>query len=326
MEAPLDMPAQPTAIHQVAVIGAGLMGHAIAQEFAANGFTVWLHDRTEQELQSAGRNVENNLALLHQLGLLSSDQIEAVRANLHTTTDLQHAATDADLVIEAVFEDLPLKQRIFGELDLYCPKHTILASNTSSFLPSLLAGATGRPDKVLVAHYFNPPHLLPLVELVRGEETSEATVTTMHVLLTGIGKKPVVVQKEVFGFVGNRLQMALLREALSLVDQGVASAADVDAVVRYGFGRRLAAAGPFEVFEIAGWDLVHAVAAQILPVLDPPSEVPPLLVEKVEHGELGLKCGRGFYDWTPERATALRERIGRALIDVARRQGERTDA
>jgi 3-hydroxybutyryl-CoA dehydrogenase len=300
------------------VIGAGLMGHAIAQEFAAKGFSVWLHDRTEQHLGDAVRNVETNLALLAELGLLTAAEGEAARANLRTTTDLRQAAQDADLVVEAVFEDLPLKQRIFRELDEAAPPHAILASNTSSFLPSLLAAVTARPDRVLVAHYFNPPHLLPLVELVRGEGPSDATVATMHALLTGLGKQPVVVQKEVFGFVGNRLQMALLREALSLVADGVATPANVDAVVRHGFGRRLAAAGPFEVFEIAGWDLVQSVAAQILPTLDPPSEIPPLLAEKVERGELGFKSGRGFYDWTPARAAALRERIGRALVEIAR--------
>jgi 3-hydroxybutyryl-CoA dehydrogenase len=307
-----------TAIRRVAVIGAGLMGHGIAQEFAAKGYAVWLHDRTEEHLRAAARNVEGNLAMLGGLGLLTTDETEAVRANLRTTTDLRQAAAEADVVIEAVFEDLPLKQRIFRELDEFAPKHAILASNTSSFMPSLLAAATARPGKVLVAHYFNPPHLLPLVELVPGERTAPETVATMRDLLAGLGKRPVVVRKELPGFVGNRLQMALVREAISLVSQGVASAEDVDAVVRNGFGRRLAVAGPFEVFDVAGLDLLLAVVEQIVPSLESSAEAPPLLAELVRRGALGVKTGSGFHDWTPETAAALKQRIGRALVEIAR--------
>lgn len=305
-------------IRRIAVVGAGLMGHGIAQEFAAKGYEVWLHDRTEDILGGAVRSIAGNLALLREMGLLSPGKAEAALANIRTTTEFRQTAAEVDVVIEAVSEDLALKQRIFRELDALCPAHTILASNTSTFRPSLLAAATRRPDKVLVAHYFNPPHLVPLVELVPGPGTADETLATMHALLWSIGKRPAVVRREAPGFVGNRLQIALLREAVSIVEQGIASPQDVDTIVRYGFGRRLAAAGPFEVFDAAGWDVVHAVAAQLLPQIASSTDIPPSVAEMVGRGELGIKTGQGFYAWTPASAAALKERIGRALVEIAR--------
>jgi 3-hydroxybutyryl-CoA dehydrogenase len=217
-----------------------------------------------------------------------------------------------------VSEELGLKQAIFRDLDAWAPRHAVLASNSSSFMPSLLASATRRPERVLVAHYFNPPHLLPLVELVRGEETSDETIAAMRGLYLGIGKRPAVVQREAPGFVGNRLQMALLREALAIVDAGIATAADVDTIIKTGFGRRLAVAGVFEVFEAAGWDLTLAVAEQLFPAIDRATEPPASLREQVARGELGLKAGKGFYAWTPEEAAALRGRIANGLAAIAR--------
>lgn len=314
----MEVPEHAVAVRQIAVVGAGLMGHGIAQDFAAHGYEVRLHDRTDEHLQAAVRNVEGNLEMLAQAGLLTHPQAATARANIEFTIDLRYAAGEADLVVEAVYEDLPLKQQVFRDLDAVCPAHAILASNTSSFMPSLIASATGRPDKVLIAHYFSPPYLVPLVELVPGPSTSDETVTTMHALLMGVGKRPVVVRKEAPGFVGNRLQAALMREAVAIVEEGIASPEEVDAIVRYGFGRRLAAAGPFEVFDAAGWDVAAAVAEQLFPEIASSPEVPASIRERVDRGELGLKTGRGFHDWTPEKAAALRARIGRALIEIAR--------
>ncbi len=306
-------------IHRIAVIGAGLMGHGIALEFAAHGYDVALQDRDQSALERARGAIAEGLARLVEIERITMDDALAAPARIRPGTDLHAAVADADLVIEAVSEDLDLKRALFRDLDDWAPPHTILASNSSSFMPSLLAAAaTARPDRVLVAHYFNPPHLLPLVELVRGEQTSDATIETMRALYQGIGKRPAIVQKEAPGFVGNRLQMALLREALAIVDAGIATPEDVDTIIKNGFGRRLAVSGVFEVFEAAGWDLTLSVADQIFPAIDRSVAPPQSLREKVARGELGLKSGQGFYEWTPEEAAALRRRISQGLAAISR--------
>ena len=305
-------------IRRIAVVGAGLMGHGIAQEFALAGYEVHLHSRTEESLQKAVLNIQKNLEQLTGLGQVTHEQAASVPTRIHTTTEFKQAVEDADVVIESVYEEIALKQKIFQDLDIVCPEHTILASNTSSLMPSAFASGTRRPEKVLVAHYANPPYLIPVVEIVPSGETSDETVTTLSDLLTKMGKRPVIVQKEVPGFVLNRLQGALLREALWPVEHGIASPQDVDIAIKNGIGRRWAAAGIFEVFEIAGWDLLMAMASGLLPHLASSPEVPLVLKEKVERGEPGVKTGKGFYEWTPESAEALKQRIAEALVKIER--------
>jgi len=305
-------------IRNISVVGAGLMGHGIAQEFLLAGYEVHLHDVTGEQLARARENIGKNLLMLTDIGLLAPGAAEIPPGRLRTTTDLGEAVTGADLVIEAAFEDLDLKRELFRSIDGLAPDHAILASNSSSFMPGLMASATRRPGKVLVAHYFNPPYLLPLVELVRHETTSDETVNTVFALLKKLGKTPVIVRKEAPGFVGNRLQAALFREALSIVEQGIATPADVDTVIRNGFGRRLGAAGVFEVWEIAGWDLVLAICENLFPTLESRTTPAPTLKEMVARGELGVKTGRGFYTWTPESVSALKTRIAGTLAEIAR--------
>ncbi len=305
-------------IRTIAVIGAGLMGHGIAQEFAVAGYSVCMHDVSDEALQTALSRIRNNLRMLADLGLVTGGQIESGWRNIRTGTELRDAVAEADLVIEAVSEDLHTKQAIFRSLDQYCPARTILASNTSTLLPSKLASATQRADRVLVTHYFNPPYLLPIVEIVRHERTSDDTVAIVYELLKKLGKSPVIVQKEIPGFIGNRLQAALFREALSIVQRGLASPQDVDLVIKNGFGRRFSGAGIFEVWEIAGWDLISAVCKNLFPELDASAEISPVLRTMVDRGDLGVKTGKGFYEWTPDSARALRERIAHMLTAVAR--------
>ena len=208
-------------------------------------------------------------------------------------------------------------QELFEQLESLCPPWVIFASNTSSIMPSQLSARMKHPGRLVIAHYFNPPYLIPLVEIVPGPATTEATVRTVTNLLEGLGKRPVVLGKEATGFVANRLQLALYREAISIVEQGIASPEDVDRVVRHGFGRRLAAAGPFEIFDLAGLDTISSVAAQIIPeiqnaeaVVEPATSV---LQKKVERGELGVKAGKGFRDWPPTAAEDLKRRLTAAL-------------
>ena len=257
-----------------------------------------------------------NLDRLIRLGVVSPPQAAVVPKRIHTSLHLKTAVSQADVVIESVYEDADLKRRIFQELDAVCPDRTILASNTSTLMLSQFATATRRPDKLVISHYANPPYLIPIVELVRGATTSDETVETMRALLTRVGKRPVVVQKEVPGFILNRLQGALLREALWLVQEGIASPQDIDTALKNSIGRRWAVAGIFEVFELAGWDLLAAAMAGVYPHLSNASELPPVLTEQVQRGELGVKTGQGFYAWTPESAEALRHRIAHALVEI----------
>ncbi|RPI50661.1 MAG: 3-hydroxyacyl-CoA dehydrogenase family protein, partial [Chloroflexi bacterium] len=254
----------PGTIQRIAVVGAGFMGHGIGQEFALGGYEVVLHDVSRQALEQAVERIAAGLAQLAAWDIIPADAPAAAVARIGTTAALPEAVQEADLVVEAVYEDLVLKKEVFGELDRLCPARSILASNTSTFMPSLLASCTSRPDRVVGMHFFYPPSLLPLVEIVPGPATSAETVGTVHGMLRRMGKQPIVVRKECFGFVANRLQFALQREALYLVEQGIASAEDVDMAVRDGFRRRLAFGGPFEIAEPIGWDLELQIQKHLL--------------------------------------------------------------
>lgn len=289
-------------IRRIAVIGAGLMGHGIAQEFAVAGYDVRLQDTSDEHLDRAMTRIRANLTLMAEAGMVDADRAAAAPARLHPTTSIAEAGSDADVVIEAVFEDLELKQRIFAELDEVCPPHALLASNSSSYMPGKLATATSRPAQVLVAHYFNPPHLVPLVELVRHPDTSDDVIETMFALYTRIGKKPVVVQHEAPGLVANRLQMAIWREAANIVARGICSPRDVDTVVRYGFGRRYSAGGPFELGALISADVRRAVAAEIMPDL----------------ANGAPEIDRGSYTLTPDEAEQVRLRVAHALLEIAK--------
>ena len=292
-------------IRRVAVIGAGLMGHGIAQEFAVAGYEVRMHDTSDENLDRAMARIRANLTLMTEAGVVDPAQADSAPARLHPTTSVAEAGSDADVVIEAVFEDLELKQQIFAELDEVCPPHALLASNSSSYMPGKLAAMTTRPAQVLVAHYFNPPHLMPLVELVRHPETSDETVETMFALYTRIGKKPVVIQHEAPGFVANRLQMAVWREAANIVARGICTPQDVDTVVRYGFGRRYSAGGPFELGALISADVRRAVAAEIMPDL----------------ANSAPEIDRGAYTLTAEEAEQVRLRVAHALLEIAKWDG-----
>ena len=307
-------------IRQIGVVGAGLMGHGIAQEFASAGYNVRMHDVTDARLDTARAQIERNLSTLAGNAVIQEESIAPTLKRIQTNTELSAVTENADFVVEAVTEDLALKQQIFAELDGICPPHTILASNTTALMPSQIGVKTERKDKILNTHYFNPPYLIPLVELIRSPDTSDETVAVTFDLLTAIGKTPAIIEKEALGFVGPRLQAALIREAFSIVEQGIASAETVDLVVRNSFGRRLSVAGPFEVFELAGWDLVLAAFEELYKDLNSSSDINPLLRQMVESGQLGVKSKEGFYSWTDEKIEELRDRMNHALIEQAQRK------
>lgn len=268
----MESSAQPRPIRTIAVIGAGLMGHGIALELAVHGYEVRLFDSNPEQLVRAEQRIADSLALLESSGNLTADQVATANQHLRRTGDLADAVAGVDLVIEAVYENLAVKQAVFKELDALAPATAIFASNTSSYMPSSLATVTNRPDKVIVTHYFNPAHLLPLVEIVPGPETSTATLDAIRQLYTAINKSPVVLQREILGFVGNRLQTALLREALALIEDDIATPEEIDTIIRTGFGRRLALAGIFEVRDLSGWDVSVTVHEELVPHISSSTE------------------------------------------------------
>ena len=279
-------------IHTIAVVGAGLIGQAAATEFALGRYQVNLHSRSDESLQRGIKKVEEILRQLTSLGLVTQDQADTALPRIQMSRDLNSCVEDVQVVYEAVYEDRELKQQIFGDLDRFCPASTILVRGTSTLSVKDLASVTNRPDKVLLANYSNPPYLVPLAEVTRDEATSDETVTTFCDLLTKIGKKPVVIQKDTPGFVANRLQGALLREALSLVDKGIVTAQDIDTIITSSFGPRWATAGVFDVFELAGWDLVATSASYLLPQLDNSPDVPPGLERQSGAERTGCKNGQ----------------------------------
>jgi 3-hydroxybutyryl-CoA dehydrogenase len=303
-------------MEKVAVVGAGLMGHGIAQVFALSGFQVRLTDIKADILNTATENIRENLSLLANHDIIGKDAIEPAVDRVSTTTNMTEAAEDADVVIEAVIENLALKQKVFEQLDAACPKDTILASNTSVISITEIAAKTVHKERVVGTHFWNPPYLIPLVEVVRGDQTADSTMDRTFRLLSHVGKHPVRVNKDVPGFVGNRLQHALWREAISIVEQGIADAATVDECVKYGFGLRLPILGPMENADLVGTDLTLAIHDYILKHLEHSPSPSPLLKDIVDKGDLGFKSGRGFQKWTPDKVTESHRRLKTYLLDV----------
>ena len=305
-------------VRKVAVIGgAGLMGHGIALEFALAGFHVSLSDVDEDALNRGWDRIHESLQLLQQCGLAKPDAADAALGQIEAGFDLRAAVDDVDVVVESIDENIEQKRAVFRQLDEYCPPHAILTSNSSGFTPSLMAEATTRPQQFLGMHYFNPPYLIPLVEVIRGEQTSDATVELMTSLLKRLGKTPVLVRREVPGFIANRIQAAVWRDILKLVADGVATPEDIDLVMTSSIGRRWSVAGPFEITDLAGLDLKQAILTELLPSLASSADVPAILNEKVEQGNLGVKTGNGFRAWTPEKVRDVKERLARALTKIA---------
>ena len=294
---------------RIAVVGAGLMGHGIAEEFAAAGHEVKVHDPSAEALASLRERVAKVLADLGR------DPEAAERVTPEET--LRAAVVDADVVFEAAPEKVELKQAIFAELERLAPPAALLASNTSVIPIGRIARDVKTRDRVLGTHWWMPPYLIPLVEVVQAEGTADESVATMMALLASIGKAPVHVRKDVPGFIGNRLQHALWREAMALVQEGVCDAPTVDMVVKSSFGRRLAVIGPLESADLVGTDLALDCHENLLFDLNRSTEPLPYLRKLVSEGRLGFKTGEGFRKWTPAEQEELRARVTSHLAKLA---------
>jgi 3-hydroxybutyryl-CoA dehydrogenase len=286
---------------RVAVVGAGLMGHGIAQVFAAAGFEVAVTDPDAGVLASVPDRARANLAAIGT-DPAAADAIELL-------PELEQAVARADFVIEAAPEDLELKSELHARISRAVGAETILATNTSVISVGEIAADADDPGRVVGTHWWNPPYLIPLVEVVEAEATRPETVRRTIDLLEEVGKSPVHVRRDIPGFVGNRLQHALWREAFALVDAGVCDAETVDTVVKQSFGLRLPVLGPAENADLVGLDLTLAIHEYVLPHLDRAPGPAAVLREHVARGELGMKTGRGLRDWTADEAQAVRDRL-----------------
>lgn len=290
---------------RIAVVGAGLMGHAIAQVFACADHAVSISDPDPEVLASVGQRVRRTLADLGE-DVAAADRITPA-------PDLASAVAGADWVFEAAPERLELKQALFAQLEQAAGPDAVLATNTSVMPVGQITARVATGHRVIGTHWWNPPYLIPLVEVVPAASTDAAVVERTLALLARVGQDPVRVHRDVPGFVGNRLQHALWREAFALVADGVCDAATVDHVVTSGFGRRLGTMGPMATADYIGLDLTLDIHEQVLPDLDRTPGPSPLLRELVARGELGMKTGRGLQAWGPDDAARARERLLDAL-------------
>ena len=286
---------------KVGIVGAGVMGPGIAEVFAVFGpdpdLSVTLYDPVPEALAKAKLRLGSDFLRFHQAGLIERDSLESCKNRIRLVTELD-LLRDAELVIEAVPECLEVKQEVFRKLDRLLPESSILATNSSGLSISEIAAVTRRPALCIGTHFLNPPFLMPLVEVVKGRETAETTVNLVMELLASVHKRPVLVRKDVAGYVLNRLQAAVFRELMFLLETGVMTVPDLEATVRYGFGLRLPIIKVFELVDIMGLDTIQNVFAYLFPTLDCSVSPPGVIARMVRRGELGVKSGKGFHDYT----------------------------
>jgi 3-hydroxybutyryl-CoA dehydrogenase len=293
---------------RIAVLGAGLMGHGIAQVFALAGHPVSIFDTVKASLDQAKTRIAANL---RDLG----DDAAAVE-RVRPCANLAEAVRDADFVVEAAPEDLAIKRKLFGEVEAHVRPDTILASNTSVIPITSIMQDLRKRSRALGTHWWNPPYLVPLVEVIGTQWTAPAAIERTMALHAAVGKKPAHVKKDVAGFIGNRLQHALWREAVALVEQGICDAETVDTVIKAAFGRRLAVLGPLENADLVGTDLTLAIHKTVLPAIDSRPGPSPYLEKLVAEGKLGFKSGEGFRKWTPQQQAELRAKVVQHLREA----------
>lgn len=307
---------QADRIDDVAVIGAGVMGHGIAIAFAMEGHSVTLQDVDEETLEESEEKIRWTLRTLAGGDRLDEEAIPEIAARIERTPSLEEAVEGVDFVTEAVAENLDIKKTVFEQLDEHTDAETILATNTSGLSITEIGSVTEHPERVVGTHYFNPPYIVPLVEVIHGERTADEVVDITYDLMDRIEKTPAVVEKDIPGFIGNRIQLAMMYEAFSLLDRGVASAEAIDKVVKSGFGFRLPLLGIFEKTDHSGLDVHLDVQRYLVKDLDRGTDTFDLTEGLVADGDYGLKTGRGIYDWSALDPERVYERRDRGLLDI----------
>jgi len=282
-------------IKKIAVLGAGLMGHGITQVAAQVAqYEVYMRDIKQEFLDNGMKMISDSLQRFVKKSEMTEAQMKEVLSRIHPTLDLKEAVSNADLIIEAVTENPELKKKVLAEADSQAKPEAIIASNTSSISISEIASATKRPEKFAGMHFFNPPQLMKLIEIIRGAKTSDETLNTIVEVTKKMGKEPVVVKKDVAGFVVNRILIPALNEAVNLVNEDVATPEDIDKAIKLGLNWPM---GPLTLLDYVGLDTTLAITEVMVKEIDPKYQASPLLRQMVRAGLLGRKTGKGFYDW-----------------------------
>lgn len=307
-----------TRFSQAAVMGTGMMGPGIAVTLALGGVRTVLLSRTQESAQKGLQRARSDARTLESYEIYTAGRVAYAMELLTSSTNLEESVAAADLVIESAPEDLEFKQDLFARLDRAAAPKTVLATNTSGLSVTAIASKCEHPERVITTHFWNPPHLMPLVEIVKGEKTNPDIGEDLKKLLTACGKVPVLIHKDRPGQLGNRLQMALFREAIHIVAEGIADADSVDTVAKNGFGLRLPAYGIFEHQDIVGLDMATAVLDYVSRDLADTKGTPAFLTDLSARGETGAAAGKGFYDWSAKNASEVKSRRDEFVLEVLR--------
>ncbi|MCR5468342.1 MAG: 3-hydroxyacyl-CoA dehydrogenase family protein [Lachnospiraceae bacterium] len=303
----------------IAVLGAGKMGLGIAQLFATKGHNVkviYVYD--DKTRYDSAQVIRDNLSVLVKNDVLTQKEADEASARIGFVDTIEEVADFADIVFEGIIENLEIKQDYFKKMDEIFPVSTVLATNTSAISVTEIAEKSVHKERIIGTHYWNPAYLIPLVEVIKTKYVSDETVKKTYDLLEEAGKKPVIVKKDVPGFLANRMQHALFREALSIIENDIADPKDVDDAIKYGFGMRLGICAPVEVMDMGGLDLTYSIHNYLFPHIESSTKPSRLLTENIEKGNLGFKTGKGLMEWSPEDVKKANVELTEGLIKVAK--------
>lgn len=303
-------------VKTVAVVGAGTMGPGMAAVFAVHGYETRLAEIQAEILERAKGTTEVVFQVLSGAGFLTDDQVQAGRSNLSFVADPQQAVSGSQFVVETIPEKIELKCEFFQAAEGWVDEEVILASNTSGIPISKIGQACQVPGRVIGMHWSNPPHIIPVIEIIRGAETDDETFQTTWEVTERLDMIPSLVRRDVPGFVENRVLYAIMREALHLVEEGVADPADIDKIVQWGIGYKLAVIPPLQLLDVAGLDIYHSVASYLNADLSTDPGVSSAITERVERGELGIKTGRGLFEYQRDEIPALMQRRMKLLLSA----------
>ena len=301
-------------VKKVAVVGAGTMGPGMAATFARHGFETTLFDVKPEQLEKAKGAVDFVYTILTNGGFMTAEEADAGRGRITYSGDLRETVSGADFVVETVPEKKELKQQVYQQIEEHVGDDVIIATNTSGIPITEIAEVTRVPGRVVGMHWSNPPHLIPVIEVIRGKETTDETAQATVAIVEQIGMVPAMVDKDVAGFVENRILYAIMREALHLLDEGVASAEAIDTITKWGIGYKLAVIGPLELLDVAGLDIYTSVASYLNKDLNASPGISSTVTSKVAEGKLGMKTQGGLFAYTPEKIQELQQKRGRKLV------------